>query len=216
MVKRKADIKLITHSKKFKLELENLSVASFVEVKEADLEIELNEATVVIVKNDNSFEILSKKEVENITISMAARRRYQLRARKPVKTVIKNKPATKIQAKKTEMKVLKSERKITVNGEVFHVGEVVLAKCKGWCHWPAIITSISGVVVMAINVEYFGTNQKGKINYKNKEKTLIKFDQGQEIIEENENKYRGAFAGALNAARIAIDAAKVDATHNPA
>lgn len=84
MVKRKADIKLITHSKKFKLELENLSVASFVEVKEADLE------------------------------------------------------------------------------------------------------------------------------------TLIKFDQGQEIIEENENKYRGAFAGALNAARIAIDAAKVDATHNPA
>lgn len=216
MVKRKANNIIVRDSiKKFKLELENLSVAESVKIKEADLKIELNQFSIFIVKNDSFFEIESNKEKENYNISIKVYRRYALRTRKLVEKGIVKKPAAKVQAKseKQEKAVVKSQSKIKVYNEEFRVGEVVFAKCKGWCHWPAIITAISGIVVMAIHVQYFGTNQQGKINYKNKEeKTLIKFDQGNDIIEANQYKYRGSFAGALNAARIAIDGAKVDET----
>lgn len=210
-MKRRATDNIYSNmTKRCKIELERLNVRESVELKEINLNVTVNEnSDIYVVNNDDLFHIETKSDI--VTIST---RKYALRSRAKKQTIVQPiRPKEQDVVKKPEKKetqIVKFERQIDVNGEVFKLGEVVLAKTRGWCHWPALIEKIqtTGSTTEVI-VTYFKTKESGRINVRNKkEKMLIKFQKGKQIIKDNILKYNGLFAGAVDEAELMIKEAK--------
>lgn len=222
-MKRSSDEIISPQAKKMRLVLENMPITGNVNyrIKEVDAIVNLNEAGAFVNILNDDFVVQSQNK-DTVTIDIKIReRKYALRSRKgkpalqaasasapTTSTTTTTATATATTTKiKTEAKtdILKVVKEINIDGEKFRVGEVVFAKTKGYCHWPAFITDISGIIILSVTVLYFGTHETAKINYRNKtEKMLIKFENGKEIIKANKKKYCGKFAGALEEAKIAL------------
>lgn len=178
-------------------------------------------------ENDDSLQIYSDSnneiEINNHSINEIMdicdhKNTYNLRPRykkQSVKSIANNSKKIIPRKDKVKRKVMNSAstfhhtkflRKLNVDGEVFEVREVVLAKTRGWCHWPAIITEISGDASFSIHVKYFGTHEISKIVFKrsNKIKMIIKYEKGEDVIKENQLKYHGAYSDAVVEAALAL------------
>lgn len=216
MNKRKCDGSSFPYPKKIKLSLEKIEANDNVKVKETVFMVALDEAGSKITNSDDVFEV----KTENIaadTINIKIRsRKYALRKRNlapkqeaaaTTKTTATTTPAATTTA--TANKIVKIVNEIQIENEKFKVGEIVLAKTKGYCHWPALITKISGVCSLTVEVMYFGSHQRAKINYKNKaEKMLVKYKNGKEIMKGNADKYRGTYNAAVSEAAHALKESK--------
>lgn len=221
MSKRRATDKVLLLPKRCKVELANISCTKHVQVKEIVLKVGAGDEAGITVRTDEDIFYVSTSEIEtnsNRIVNISLRpRKYALRSRtkkliQPIKLNETKIPTevTRQRSKNVNLEIAKSERVINIDGTIFGIGEIVFAKTRGWCHWPAIILSITTIGAKSIvNVRYFRTNETADINANNKkEKLLVKFDKGAKIVKENGTKYNGMFTGALDEAKVLLKISK--------
>lgn len=167
MSKRKAENNIIIPAKKCKATLEQID-ADAAEYLVENVEIKICEASqMTISSQSNLFEYSSESQRTRqvIKIKRKMENRYGLRSRhkiplkSPVKSPANKEPVTTKVACKA-LQIVRNVKQIKIKDNTFNVGEVVLARLKGYPPWPGVIKEISGSHRLQVVVRFFGDDTR--------------------------------------------------------